>query len=233
MSIKLLSDDVLVYILQYIGFYDELTPLRYVNSYFRKYITNKCIIGLRVNNDDLYVLKITHNWLIILLCSGQNFTYLPPLPNVVILDCSNNLIKKLPPLPKNKLLICSNNYLKCLPNLPENRILLCNHNNLKSIQNLPTNEELDCRNNNIISVSNLLKNKIIYISNNPHTSFINLPENEKIDFIHAMTSFYTRSNKNIWMRYIQSKYISNINSSRSVNLTTSLTRNMYPNYKIF
>ena len=120
-----------------------------------------------------------------LICSNNQLTFLPTLPqNLEVLCCSNNQLTSLPTLPQNlKILHCYNNKISLLPTLPQNlEILYYSNNQLTSLPTLPQNLEiLCCSNNQLTSLPTLPQNlKILHCYNNKISLIQTLPQNLEI-----------------------------------------------------
>jgi hypothetical protein len=117
----MLPNDLLYYIFELIGDYDELTLLRNVNSLFKKIICKTCVTKLILTSKNKHVLYMVNSTLLVLNCEFKQLTSLPELPKNVKLYCSHNQLISLPNLPNNIELYCSNNFLTSLPKLPNNK----------------------------------------------------------------------------------------------------------------
>ena len=93
----------------------------------------------------------------VLICSDNELTELPALPNIRVLYCSNNELTELPALPNVRELYCRNNELTELPALPNVQVLHCWSNQLTSLPALPNVRELYCRNNRFSNSAAILE----------------------------------------------------------------------------
>ncbi len=116
-----LSSDVIQYIFTMVGFWRDLTELRTVCRAFKKHITWRTIVGVRLDEDNQYLLSIPRitNRLIYFDCSDNQLTFLPELPNNEYLNCSHNQLTFLPELPNNKKLNYWHNQRASLPRIPK------------------------------------------------------------------------------------------------------------------
>ena len=131
-----------------------------IDNYFHFVVQNIEMTTLDLSNKNLTTLDgidltgVTH-----LICSDNNLTCLPPLPDDLReLWCSDNNLTCLPSLPDGlQELWCSDNNLTCLPSLPNSlQKLWCYNNKLTSLPHLPDSlQELGCYNNKLTSLPHL------------------------------------------------------------------------------
>ena len=108
------------------------------------------------SNNQLSSLPALPNSITTLDCGLNNLTSLPTLPNLLVsLACDYNQLTSLPALPNSiHTLYCNNNQLTNLPTLPNLQyVFYCNYNQLTSIPTLPsTIRQLVCSHNQLTSL---------------------------------------------------------------------------------
>jgi hypothetical protein len=142
-----------------------------------------------------------------LICTKNNLTYLPKLPdNLKILVCPRNQLKKLPALPSGlNALLCTSNKLNYLPRLPSSITELgCDSNELLSLPELPLELlSLRCTNNELKNLpvlpnklntldasGNCFKRQIV--NSNPEVLksfkvYPNRPDSNIVSYLHKIT----------------------------------------------
>ena len=113
-------------------------------------------------------LKGKEDLIVQLICSFNQLTSLPLLPNLADLACFHNQLTSLPLFPKLTTLMCDNNALVSLPLFPNLIGLQCHHNQLTSLPLFPKLISLSCLYNKLTSLppfTNLTDE--FWCSNNP------------------------------------------------------------------
>ena len=104
-------DDLWIKVFETLGWEEDLNNLRKVNKNFNKLIKFKHLSGLKIIEENKYLLDYNFKNIRWLSCPNLGLTSLPALPLNKILDCEGNQLTSLPALPLNKELLCSHNLL--------------------------------------------------------------------------------------------------------------------------
>jgi Leucine-rich repeat (LRR) protein len=162
----MISLDILSFVFEFVGFYDELISIRSVCKFFKQCVKKKCITGIKLlheNPEHMFVLFSCATTLRYIKCSNLGIHSLPQFLNCRYLDCSHNYLKEIPYMEYCIYLNCRDNDIMHMPtSLPVCEILLLRFNQIKELPDLPNNIVLDCYDNPINKkIIKLYKNRFI------------------------------------------------------------------------
>lgn len=182
-----LPQDIFIYVMRFVGAFNDLRRYRSVCTAFRQRITSVCITHIErdwiISELDKFgvvtrIIQATRKWLKILCCDKDGSITLPnDFPVLEILSCSYCNFSTLPSyLPALRVLYCQFNALKTLPELPEVRTLVCGFNSLTHLpSNLSNVHYLRCESNSLKELPALPRAHSIWCQRNYLTHLPVLP----------------------------------------------------------